>query len=146
MGQSYEIYNIITSPQLQINSRFVPYYKSSDLIVPTGTMMGELGIKFGNHRLYLNSNETHAMLDKSELDMMAEWTLSFDETDISNEVENGKFYKLTVQNSDIAISFIRKVYVVTGLDRQYHFDYSAKLLSSGDSLHGYVCTRDLADL
>ena len=43
MGQSYEIYNLITSPALQINSRFVPYFRLPNQIVPTGTMMGELG-------------------------------------------------------------------------------------------------------
>jgi hypothetical protein len=43
MGQSYEIYNIITAPYLQINSRFTPYYKTLGQAVPTGTMMGELG-------------------------------------------------------------------------------------------------------
>ena len=43
MGQSYEIYNLITSSTLQINSRFVPYFRLPEQVVPTGTMMGELG-------------------------------------------------------------------------------------------------------
>jgi hypothetical protein len=43
MGQSFEIYNLISSPDLQINSRFIPYYKTAGQVVPTGTMMGELG-------------------------------------------------------------------------------------------------------
>ena len=43
---SYEIYNLITAPQLQINSRFTPYFRRPDQIVPTGTMMGEIGNSF----------------------------------------------------------------------------------------------------
>ena len=43
MGQSFEIYNIITSPYLQINSKFTPYYKTAEQSTPTGTMLGELG-------------------------------------------------------------------------------------------------------
>ena len=49
MGQSFEIYNIISLPYLQINSRFIPYYKKANQIVPTGTMMGELGMKTKNN-------------------------------------------------------------------------------------------------
>lgn len=43
MGQSYEIYNIISASYLQINSEFIPYYKTATQVTPTGTMMGTIG-------------------------------------------------------------------------------------------------------
>lgn len=43
MGESFEIYNLVTQPNLQINSRFTPYFKTATQTNPTGTMLGELG-------------------------------------------------------------------------------------------------------
>ena len=66
MGQSYEVYNILTTSTLQVNSRFIPYYKSVGQIVPTGTMMGEIGrcclSIMGNKNKALNLEDTISTL------------------------------------------------------------------------------------
>ena len=138
MGQSFEIYNILTSPNLQINSRFTPYFKTASQVVPTGTMIGELGIKFGKHYFQLNSNETEATLDKTSVDMSSAWLQIIDGTTVENEVKHGNMYSITIKNSDVAITFKRRTYIVAGLEKQWHFDYSATLLSSGENLHGLL--------
>ena len=61
MGQSYEVYNLITAPYLQINSHFNPYYKNAGQTAPTGTMIGDLGIKF--HEGYQIVHQIHLPID-----------------------------------------------------------------------------------
>ena len=135
MGQSYEIYNIITSPSLQINSRFIPYYKTLTQSQPTGTMMGELGIKFNKHRFFINSNSTIAELDGQNVDMRESWTVVLETVKLSN-IAKKNTYEFTVTTPQIEITFVRKVYLVAGIDAQYHFDYKANLLDVDVELHG----------
>ena len=101
-------------------------------------MMGELGFKFGTHYFHIIANETLALLDGSQVELLKSWTFTFDDgTVLSNTVENrGRMYQIEVENSDVSIKFIRKLYAVSGLTDQWHFDYKAKLLSAGSELHG----------
>ena len=105
-------------------------------VVPTGTMMGELGIKFGNHRFYVSSNETVATLDNLDVDLLSSWSVEFDGVVLSNVNEKGRMYQINFANNDVSVTFIRKLYTIRGLEDQWHFDYHAKLFSSGNNLHG----------
>lgn len=136
MGQSFEIYNLITSATLQINSRFIPYYKTSGQTVPTGTMMGDLGIKLANHKFYVNSNETTAILDNTEISLKQDWAFTYGDATIRNKAGRNNNYEITIENADVAVTFSRKVYIITDLEKQWHFDYFAKLYSDGTGLHG----------
>ena len=139
MGQSYEIYNIITSPDLQVNSRFIPYYKTATQATPTGTMMGELGIKFAHQEFHLYANDTIAYLNDVPVDLTREWSSQLEDVTVTNFVdESRRMYQITIANKDVMITFIRKVYIVADLERQWHYDYRAKLLSSGEQLHGLL--------
>jgi hypothetical protein len=136
MGQSFEIYNIITAPYLQINSRFTPYFKKATQVVPTGTMMGELGIKFFNHKLFANSNSTSISLDDKEIRLDQAWTLSFEGGITVTNTPIKKRSALTVETPDIVLSFIRKAYYVTGMEPQWHYDYKARILNINRDFHG----------
>lgn len=138
MGQSFEIYNIISMNYLQINSRFIPYYKTAGQVIPTGTMMGDLGIKFYGNKLELNANSTIAVLnDNAQVSMDSTWELSFDGgIVISNQVYQKGHYKFTIETPHLAITFIHKVYMVAGLEPQHHFDYKAKLYNAPEDMHG----------
>ena len=136
MGQSYEIYNIITSPYLQINSAFTPYYRTANQVVPTGTMLGALGIKFYNHRIYANSNSSVIVMDGQDVNMKSDWVVNYEHgITISNNPVNGRFI-LTIETPDISISFIQKVYLVQGLEPQWHYDYKSKMLKVNEEFHG----------
>ena len=149
MGQSYEIYNLITSPSLQINSRFVPYFRLPDQVVPTGivqfesfklsnkgTMMGEIGFKFATHKLHLNANSSIATLDSSEISLKNPWSLTFEDVTIVNKV-NGRMYELEFNSRQVSITFIQKLYVHKGVPDQWHFDYKAALHGKDHTeLHG----------
>jgi hypothetical protein len=137
MGQSYEIYNIITAPYLQINSQFTPYYKRANQIVPTGTMMGSLGIKFYAHSILANSNSSFIVLDENqEVRLDEEWTLNFDGGIIISNVPAQRKSVLTIETPDIVLSFIRKAYYVSGLEAQWHYDYKARILNINTDFHG----------
>ena len=135
MGQAYEIYNIVTMPALQINARFIPYYKTATQIEPTGTMIGDLGIKFGSNRFFINPNSTDAILNGSPVSLATEWSLDFAETSVNNII-SGRTYEFTITTPELSLTFVRKFYAVAGLDLQYHFDYKAKLLKSNVDIHG----------
>ena len=128
MGQSFEVYNLITSSTLQINSRFIPYFRLPGQVVPTGTMMGELGkilghyisymilgIRFASHRLFLAANSTIATLDNTEVSLESTWTVTYGDYILSCVSDDSK-HELTIKNSDIALTFIRKVYRHSGLE------------------------------
>ena len=151
MGQSYEVYNVITSPYLQINSRFTPYYKTATQVTPTGkmkvsvnchqptgTMMGELGIKFHSHSIYANSNSSFVELDGQDVKIDQEWTLTYPGgIVVTNAPVPGRTtYTLTIETPDIVISFIRKAYYVNGLEPQWHYDYKTRVLAINDEFHG----------
>ena len=137
MGESFEIYNIITSPHFQMNSRFTPYYKTASQVVPTGTMMGEMGIKIHNHRIYVNSNKTIATIDGIDVSLLQDWNQDFENGYklVNQANKNGK-YEITVVATEFSFTMIRKVYLVAGLEAQFHFDYIAKLLQKSANLHG----------
>ena len=136
MGQSYEIYNIVTMPYLQVNARFIPYYKTAIQIEPTGTMIGELGIKLSSTRVYVNPNTTEALVNESPVSLAASWSLEISPGfSIHNEFVE-KTYKLSIHAPEMELSFIRKIYSVYGLEPQFHFDYKAKLLNSMIGIHG----------
>ena len=118
MGQSFEIYNIITAPYLQINSQFIPYYKTATQIEPTGTMMGDLGFQFNGKTFYINSNSTFGELGNQAVAMTTEWELVFDKVVLSNKI-NGRMYEITLKSEDIEITFIRKVYKISQLPGFY---------------------------
>ena len=137
MGQSYEVYNLVTAPYLQVNSHFTPYYKTASQTAPTGTMIGDLGIKIQSSSFYVNSNGTIAQLNGADVSMEENWTHSVaNGTKISNKV-NGNSYEISLKTPDVELIFIRKVYMVAGLEAQFHFDYKAKLLNVNKDMHGY---------
>ena len=136
MNDSYEIYNILSASNLQINSRFIPYYKKAGQVIPTGTMMGELGFKFGGNTLFISTNETYAVLNEETIvDLTANWEMAFGDVELVNVARN-HMYEISVSTPEVSIQFIRKVYIVEGLERQWHVDYKAKLLSEGENIHG----------
>ena len=135
MGQSYEIYNVISMENLQINSRFIPYYKTATQIEPTGTMIGELGIKLGSTKIYINPNSTECLINQTPVSLETTWSLEISPgVSIHNEF-NRKTYSFSIVVPELSITFIRKVYTVSQLEPQYHFDYKAKLYSVSD-IHG----------
>ena len=148
MGQSFEIYNLVTAPQLQINSRFAPYFRLPDQIVPTGTMISELGkpfsivfsylkgIKFQSHRLYINSNTTTAQFDGTEISLEDSWEINYGDYTVRNVA--GVHLITTIETPELQLSFIRKVYRHEGLEPQYHYDYKAALKNENPNLHGLL--------
>ena len=136
MGQSYEIYNMVTMPTLQINARFIPYYKTATQIEPTGTMIGELGIKIGSSRFFINPNTTDAFLNDSPVSLATEWSLDLADVNVHNKI-SGRTYEFTISTPELSLTLVRKFYAVAGLDLQYHFDYKAKLFKSNVDIHGY---------
>ena len=141
MGQSFEIYNIITGPTLQINSRFIPYYKTAEQALPTGTMMGEIGIKWFQHQFYVNANSTVAILDSQEISLASEFSIQLGEGAVLKNTANGRNYQFTLETADVSITFVRKLYTVVGLDAQWHFDYKSNLVNEKAALHGYYFER-----
>lgn len=136
MGQSYEIYNLVSMPDLQVNARFIPYYKTAFQVEPTGTMIGEVGIKIGSTRLFINPNSTEADMNKTPVSMAKSWSVDLSQNArISNEVD-GRMYKFTIETDDLSLTFIRKLYAISGLEPQFHFDYKAKLHSENIDIHG----------
>lgn len=67
--------------------------------------------------------------------MKSDWTLTFDSIVLSNKV-NGRMYEVTITTEDIEITFIRKVYMIAGLDAQWHFDYVAHTIRPNTEFHG----------
>ena len=120
---------------LQINARFIPYYKTATQIEPTGTMIGDLGIKFGSNRFFINPNTTDAILNDSPVSLATEWSLDFAEISVDNRI-SGRTYEFTITTPELSLTFVRKFYAVSGLDLQYHFDYKAKLFKSNVDIHG----------
>lgn len=53
--------------------------------------------------------------------MMAEWTVENGDSTLSNTI-NGRMYEFTIDTPDVKITFIRKVYMLAGLEDQWHFD------------------------
>ena len=98
--------------------------------------MGELAIKFGAHRFHVAANETVGILDNIDLDLLSSWTLDFADASISNINDKGRMYQIAFTNKDLSLTFVRKLYSHSGLEDQWHFDYKAALLSSGNNLHG----------
>ena len=135
MGQSYEIYNLITHPSLQINSRFIPYYKTATQLTPTGTMIGDLGIKFQQNRFMLEANATRAILNKRKLDMRENWNVTIDGIELFNVAKKNS-YEFTISTPILSLTFLSKIYYVSDLEPQYHFDYKAKLIQPDLELHG----------
>ena len=135
MGQPFEVYNIISAPTLQINSRFIPYYKTATQLLPTGTMMGEIGLKIHANQLYVNSNSTIATLNEMPVDLTKSWSMTMEDVTVSN-VAKKRGYDITMATPFLSITFIHKVYLVTGLEPQTHFDYKAKLGNYNSELHG----------
>ena len=119
-----------------LKSRFIPYFKTSFQATPTGTMMGEIGVQGFEHKFHVIANETTAVLDGREVDMRNDWDVSFNGVTFYNQARKGNMYEFTVETEDITITFIRRVYIVTGLERQWHYDYKAKLMNEGNALHG----------
>ena len=118
-------------------ARFIPYYKVWDQIIPTGTMMGELGIRLNNHRFRVFANETTAILDGTLVSMEESWSVSFgNDIVLSNYAKKGDKHEIIVETKDLFITFIRKVYTVAVLEDQWHYDYKAKLITDGSNLHG----------
>ena len=98
--------------------------------------MGELGFKFGGNTLFINTNETYAVLnDQTVIDLTSNWEMTFGDVVLSN-VARKHMYEISVSTPEVSIQFIRKVYIVVGLDKQWHVDYKAKLISEGDNIHG----------
>lgn len=147
MGQSFEIYNIITSPNLQINSLFTPHYRHAKQVIPTGeialiveliksgTMMGEIGVKWSANRLYLQANSSYAELNNGILDLRSNWVLEMGSIVLSNVVKNNG-HEIVVESEDISIAFSNKAYLVQGLEPQWHYDYRAKLHKNQIDMHG----------
>ena len=104
--------------------------------MPTGTKMGELGFKFGTHRFHVHANDTIAVLDNAEVDLLRSWTIEYDGVTLSNINQKGRMYQVQITNKDVSVTFIRKLYAIGGVEDQWHFDYQAKLLTEGKSLHG----------
>ena len=139
MGQSFEVYNIISAPTLQINSRFTPYYKKLGQQIPTGTMMGEIGIKVPGHQIFANSNSTFVVIDDQEVNIDEQWEIAYDNgVIIRNSPNKNHKFELTVETPQVVISFLKRAYYVTGMEPQFHFDYKARMLSleNGERLHG----------
>lgn len=90
---------------------------------------------FNTHRFELNSNSTSATLDNTFVDLATSWELSFGNTKLTN-IANGNKQEISIENDDISITFIRKVYMVQGLEPQWHYDYKAKLYKDDANLHG----------
>ena len=135
MGQSFEIYNLITSPSLQINSQFIPYFKTEYQVSPTGTMIGDLGIKFNQNKMLVIANSTIVHLNGVDIDVKQSWKLTVDDVELSNVAKKNSF-ELTIATPSISITFISKAYYVAGLEPQYHFDYAAKLQQGYQDMHG----------
>ena len=135
MGQSFEIYNLITFPSLQINAQFIPYYKTESQITPTGTMIGDLGIKFNKNKLLVVANSTIITLNGIDIDVKHSWEMTLDEVELRNVAKKNSF-ELSISTPVISISFLSKAYYVDGLEPQYHFDYTAKLNQGYQDLHG----------
>ena len=102
--------------------------------------MGELAFKFGSHYFHIAANETLGVIDGTEVSLLKSWTLGLDDKyTVTNTVqEGGRMYEIAVENSDVNAKFIRKLYAVSGLADQWHFDYKAKLLSAATNLHGLL--------
>ena len=138
MGESFEIYNIISAPSLQINSRFTPYYKTATQTTPTGTMLGELGFKFNAHTAIFNSNSTVAVIDGQNVDLSQDWEMTFNDVKLKLVATNKKHYEIVLTTPDLVITFVRKVYMVSGLEPQFHFDYKLRQLRPNKELHGLL--------
>ena len=94
------------------------------------------GIKFYSQQLYINSNSTIAILNESPISLETDWTLSFDNgITLKNEIL-GRMYLFTIQTEDVMITFARKVYMVSGVEPQWHYDYKARFLQSNHEFHG----------
>ena len=98
-------------------------------------MIGDLGIKFYGHTLYVNSNVTTLVIDRQEYSLTADWSLSFENDVVLSNKVNGRNYDITLQTEELTITFIRKVYLVAGYDPQYHFDYKVPDFQEGE-MHG----------
>jgi hypothetical protein len=116
MGQSFEIYNIISTDYLQVNSRFTPYYKRVNQVTPTGTMMGDIGIKFYDERIELNSNSTIAHINyNSPIDMMSNWETSYEHGIVLRNKVKKNQYIFTITTPHVSLTLVRKVYMVAGM-------------------------------
>ena len=137
MGQSYEIYNIISAPYLQINSQFIPYYKTATQLAPTGTMMGSIGIKIVNERILIAANSTIAWLNDVPVDFTQDWSVELENGVKMSSVAKKRMYDFSLETEDVIVTFIRRVYNVKGLEPQWHYDYKAALKKGSVNFHGY---------
>ena len=76
--------------------------------------MGVLGVKFPGHEFLLQSNSTFAELDGQAIALTEDFTMTIDSTTIT--CVGKKYYEITIENDAMSITFIRKVYLVSGLD------------------------------
>ena len=100
------------------------------------TVYSYIGIKFAAHKLYLNPNTTIAILDDQEISLKSAWNLTFGDVNIVNNI-NRRMYEVTVVSPATTITFLRKVYMLQGLEDQWHYDYHASLGSNFAEMHGY---------
>ena len=73
-----------------------------------------LGFKIGSHTLYLHGNSTIGILDDAEVSLASDWSVQYGDVVLSNAVVNSR-YEITVKTSDIALTFIRKLYRHSGV-------------------------------
>jgi hypothetical protein len=86
----------------------------------------------------LNSNSTVATLDGTPVSLDSDWALDFENGITFQNQLNGNLYSVTLKTPDLSITFIRKVYMVVGLENQWHFDYKARMFQDNSRFHGYV--------